>query len=78
MRKCEKPFPNWNPNTKISFIELDIIVCKLVLFINLYISAYCSSQIPPQPIRASNETTESLDEPGQIVTYTCDEGRYVH
>ena len=28
--KCENPFPNWNPITKISYIELDIIVSKLV------------------------------------------------
>ena len=26
----KKPFPNGNPNTKISYIELDIIVSKLV------------------------------------------------
>ena len=31
VKKCEKPFPNWNPNTKISYLELDIIVSKLVL-----------------------------------------------
>ena len=29
--KCENPFPNWKPITKISYIELDIIVSKLVL-----------------------------------------------
>ena len=29
-QKWEKPFPNWNPNTKISYIKLDIIVSKLV------------------------------------------------
>ena len=28
--KCENPFPNWKPITKISYIELDIIVSKLV------------------------------------------------
>ena len=26
------PFPNWNPITKISYFELDIIISKLVLF----------------------------------------------
>ena len=26
----ENPFQNWNPITKISYIELDIIVSKLV------------------------------------------------
>ena len=28
--KCENPFPNWKPITKISYIELDIIVSRLV------------------------------------------------
>ena len=28
--KCENPFPNWKPITKISYLELDIIVSKLV------------------------------------------------
>ena len=28
--KCENPFPNWNPITKISYLELDIIVSRLV------------------------------------------------
>ena len=36
--------------------------------------AYCSSPIPAQPIRASNTTKETLDIPGQVVTYTCDLG----
>ena len=30
--KSEFPFPNWNPITKISYIELDIIVIKLVIW----------------------------------------------
>ena len=29
--KCENPFPNWKPITKISYIELYIIVSRLVL-----------------------------------------------
>ena len=28
--KCKNPFPNWNPITKVSYFELDIIVSKLV------------------------------------------------
>ena len=28
--KCENPFPNWKPITKISYLELDIIVSRLV------------------------------------------------
>ena len=28
--KRENPFPNWKPITKISYIELDIIVSRLV------------------------------------------------
>ena len=46
-------------------------------FPNNYIffsSAYCSEAIPEQPIRATNVTTMPLDEPGQEITYTCDEG----
>ena len=31
VKKWEKPFPNWKPNTTISYIELDIIVSKLVV-----------------------------------------------
>ena len=27
--KCKNPFPNWKPITKISYIELDIIVSRL-------------------------------------------------
>jgi len=30
--KCENPFPNWKPITKISYLELDIIVSRLVFF----------------------------------------------
>ena len=33
--KCENPFPNWKPITKISYIELDIIVSRLVIFYNV-------------------------------------------
>ena len=30
--KCENPFPNWKPITRISYIELDIIVSRLVVY----------------------------------------------
>ena len=32
--KCENPFPNWKPITKISYIELYIIVSRLVTVFN--------------------------------------------
>ena len=37
VKKWEKPFPNWKPNTTISYIELDIIVSKLVLAYKVWI-----------------------------------------
>ena len=40
VKKCEKPFPNWNPNTKISYIELDVIVSKLVFDIEANLKVF--------------------------------------
>ena len=36
--------------------------------------AYCGEPYPEQPIQATNVSTELLNEPGQEITYTCNQG----